>query len=144
MIRNYYISQRIQYNWFGSYAFCKLNGMKLAKMADNTELLDEFVTIANRKIPASFYIDTYLENQTLTSCYKFSKRSNKYFKRFTINSSECKTHKADFLCEELEMEKILIESETQEESLAKTKFFNFVGDYRKLKNLSLFNFLHLI
>ncbi|KAJ6644174.1 hypothetical protein Bhyg_09141 [Pseudolycoriella hygida] len=31
---NYYLSQRIEYSWFGAYTFCKMNGMRLAQVTD--------------------------------------------------------------------------------------------------------------
>lgn len=131
--KNYYMSQRIQYNWFGAYSFCKLNGMKLAKIADNKKQLEALFTTSNHSIPASFYIDTSVLNQTLQSCFKFSKHSSEHFE--TIKLSEWKRQKDDFLCEEVEGEEVLTESATQEESIAKNNFFNFVGDYGELNKL---------
>lgn len=126
--KDYFLSQRIEYTWIGAYTFCRMNGMKLAKLSTNSQY-SHFRAMAVRysKFPKVFIDVVNARNESEQISCKLS-QSN-IFPRVKISKRSCDTSKGAFVCEDVangsgttEIVKLNLENDT----------FTHVGDFSQL------------
>lgn len=116
-VKNYFLSQRVTYNWVDSYMYCKSVGLHIATVNTPVEMKN-LAIIANGE-PTLFKDAVYIDGKTSEKsdkCLSILKRSKG---RFEIRRVECHNKRERFLCEEVELAaQALTESKTQESPLS--------------------------
>lgn len=132
-VKHYYISQRITYSWVDSYAFCKTNGMHLARV-DSKEEMRTLAAIArnNKKL---FGEDVHLDGSNLVTsdsvdtCFSVLKKGRG---KLNVDTVLCDVTSHKFLCQDIEVVETFEEppsSNYQEVLDVKATFFTYLGDY---------------
>jgi hypothetical protein len=96
--KDYFLSQRIEYTWIGAYTYCRLNGMRLAKLSTNRQFT-HFRGLAVRytKFP-KIYMD--IENSQDENEISCKVSAANIFPRSRVSKRYCETDKGAFVCED--------------------------------------------
>lgn len=137
-MKNYYLSQRVEYTWDDALISCLSSGMRIATIESKLEgknLID--IARKNSKLfDREIFIDgnNLVENQTPETCISIYKSKRG---KANLKSVACSDNRRHFLCEDI----IVADNfEEPSENLndarvdVRDKFFMRIGDYSKLMN----------
>jgi len=131
-LKNYYLSQRITYNWIDSFLSCKSVGMRLAYIESKAEI-NNLGAIAKHN-PKLFARKIFIDGHDLTDaqsppteqCYSVQKYARS---KLEIRLEECTGKTQKFLCEKFEVVDNYEDPFPNNSLDVKETFLNYLGKY---------------